>query len=271
MRPATRAALRTGTVVAGVLVIVATILLCGGAFLVVVLGVGTGYGPPSTAAGWIDAVTRSAHTLLHTSATLAVALIIACAITVLAAFLRSTPWIVVGGVCGILLGLTQLGVAAANSEMDALASRAREAVGSATTAEPLPRAEPEPKALTVPEARAELARMVDATLEAAQGPVVSDTGAPIDPDDVEIRSTACGETGARLGATLTLRTSDNSASLARILAVWDRAGYLPDRAMQEDIRYSTTLPLERMSIRDTTTIDGLLRIGIASACAVAPG
>ncbi|MDR7183703.1 hypothetical protein J2X85_000726 [Microbacterium trichothecenolyticum] len=41
--------------------------------------------------------------------------------------------------------------------------------------------------------------------------------------------------------------------------------------MQEDIRYSTTLPVERLSIRDKTTIDGLLHLSIQSACAVAGG
>ncbi|MGB4778596.1 hypothetical protein [Microbacterium sp.] len=56
--------------------------------------------------------------------------------------------------------------------------------------------------------------------------------------------------------------------LAGMVAVWDDAGYLPDRAMQEDIRYSPTLPVARMAAKDSTTIDGVLHVEIESACAV---
>ena len=78
----------------------------------------------------------------------------------------------------------------------------------------------------------------------------------------------CGEVGARLTVDLTFRTGDNAASLVRILAAWDSAGYMPDRAMQEDFRYSTELPIERMRIRDSTTIDGMLHLKLETACAV---
>lgn len=38
--------------------------------------------------------------------------------------------------------------------------------------------------------------------------------------------------------------------------------------MQEDIRHSETLPIEKMSIRDSTSIDGLIRMQITSQCSI---
>jgi len=39
--------------------------------------------------------------------------------------------------------------------------------------------------------------------------------------------------------------------------------------MQVDLRYSTALPIERMSIRDSTSVDGMIHLTLESACAVA--
>ncbi|GAB3617035.1 hypothetical protein GCM10027416_15920 [Okibacterium endophyticum] len=72
-----------------------------------------------------------------------------------------------------------------------------------------------------------------------------------------------------LNLTLDFHTADNARSLERILNAWDAAGYAPDRAMQQDIRYSGSLPVEMMSIRDATSIDGLIHMQITSRCTVA--
>ncbi|MBB2975792.1 hypothetical protein FHX49_001359 [Microbacterium endophyticum] len=269
MNRALRTSLLTLNVLAGVAVVGATLLLCGGAILFALLNSGTGYSVPTTAAAWIREISRSSSNILFLSTTLAVALIVACAATVAAAMMRRTAWIVTGGVCGILLALTQIGVASTSTEVDALASRAIAAVGNTTAVEPQPGTEAERDSITVSDAYDEMTRMLRATLEAAAPPVVGENGAPLTVDQVEVDAASCGEDGSQLSAALTLSTGDNAASLSAILGAWDRAGYLPDRAMQEDLRYSTTLPLERMSIRDKTTIDGYIHIAITSACAVA--
>ncbi|MBD3941897.1 hypothetical protein IF188_09345 [Microbacterium sp. NEAU-LLC] len=85
-------------------------------------------------------------------------------------------------------------------------------------------------------------------------------------DDSLLLTAACNEAGSRLTASLQLATGDNADSLTAILGAWDAAGYLPDRVMQEDIRDSTTLPIERTSIRDRTTIDGLPHLEVMGAC-----
>ncbi|MEV8271724.1 hypothetical protein [Microbacterium sp. NPDC077184] len=256
-------------VLAAAAVIVVTLVLCGGALFFAALTGDTSYRDPRTAAGWIRVIVQSTSDLLLLSAILAVALIVACTIVVGAALLRRKMWIIIGGVCSILIAFAQIGVVSARSEVDDLANRATAAVGSAVAIESPPLVELAPEPITVQDARDEMTRMLQATLAAAVAPVADENHDPITADQVEIRTTACGDEGVRIAAALTLTTGDNSGSLAAILGAWDRGGYLPDRAMQEDIRYSTTLPLERMSIRDKTTIDGLLQIGISSTCAVA--
>lgn len=133
--------------------------------------------------------------------------------------------------------------------------------------------DPSPSPLTPPvystdEARASLEKMMDASLAAAVGPFWDTSGNAIDPQEYTAVSTECGDNSARIGVTVEFTTADNAASLTRILQAWDAAGYSPDRATQEDIRYSDTLPIEKMSIRDSTTIDGLIRMEITSQCSV---
>ena len=164
--------------------------------------------------------------------------------------------------------LALVGVAVAGHQVEALAARAVAAVGS-TPAIAVP---PPPPSVadqhTVAEAREEMLRMLSASVAAAAEPVTNEGGAEPSIDDSLLGSVACGDTGSRVVASVTLKTGENAASLRSILSVWDAAGYLPDRATQEDLRYSTTLPIERMSIRDTTTIDGFLHLSVESACAV---
>ncbi len=125
---------------------------------------------------------------------------------------------------------------------------------------------PPPPVYTTDEARAGVAEMVAASLAATVGPARNATGVVIDAQELGLVTTACGENGTRIGVGLEFTTDDDAASLTRILQVWDAAGYSPDRAMQEDIRYSETLPIEKMSIRDSTTIDGLMHLSVASQC-----
>ncbi len=108
---------------------------------------------------------------------------------------------------------------------------------SAGTREPSPTPPPRP-VYTADEARAGVAEMVAASLAATAGSARNATGAIIDAQELELVTTACGEDGTRVGVGIEFTTDDNAASLARILQVWDAAGYSPDRAMQEDIRYS---------------------------------
>ncbi|MBO3662916.1 hypothetical protein [Microbacterium stercoris] len=115
--------------------------------------------------------------------------------------------------------------------------------------------------------RTEIRRMVAASFNAASGAVVDEAGAPLRPAAVAFSSAACGETGVAVQLHLAFRTHDNAASMGRILAVWDEAGYAPDYAMHEEIRYSDSRLIERMGLRDRTTIDGLIHMSIVGACA----
>lgn len=132
---------------------------------------------------------------------------------------------------------------------------------------------PIPPAPTAPaydadEAQEGLQDMVAASLDAAIGPVHDSAGRLLDPDELSVVSAACGENGTQSGLGITFATADNGFSLARILQVWDAEGYSADRAMQEDIRYSDALPVEKMSIRDSSTIDGFIHMQVTSQCSV---
>lgn len=125
---------------------------------------------------------------------------------------------------------------------------------------------PVPPVYTIDEVRDGLEEMVAATLAAPIGTVHTAAGDPIDPQGLAVITTECDDGGSRVGVGLEFKTADNAASLARILQAWNSAGYSSDRAMQEDIRYSDTLPIEKMSVRDSTTIDGLIHMAITSRC-----
>lgn len=77
--------------------------------------------------------------------------------------------------------------------------------------------------------------------------------------------TGCDSSTARSSVTFTLATPDNTASVAKILATWDAAGYERDRAIQLDIRFD---PESTVSLRlaDRTTIDGFIHATITTAC-----
>ncbi|WP_262001479.1 hypothetical protein [Microbacterium sp. Mcb102] len=134
---------------------------------------------------------------------------------------------------------------------------------------PAPATTPEPAPVTAASVDDETTELVSASLDAASGTAVDASGAPIDTAALPIRSVACAEgPGTRRELRLDFRTDDNTRSVADILKIWDRAGYEKDRAMQEDIRYSEGRPVERMSVRDTSSTDGLVHLTVSSACIV---
>ncbi|MFB7894428.1 hypothetical protein ACFC1I_19655 [Microbacterium sp. NPDC056044] len=251
-----------------VAVVGGTLVLCAGAFLVGVLADDTGYSEPRTAVEWMQAIDRAA--VMFAAGALAVALVVTCLIAVAGAFARRTSWTVIGVVCSALLALSVVSVSV-SGQVESLVARATSAVGNVPAVAPIPSPSPAPEMLTVDDAREEVLVMLSTTIGAAAAPVTTSDGSPPLVDPAQLQAAPCGGVGSRMAFTTELATADNAASLVAILAAWGAAGYLPDRAMQEDIRYSTTLPVERLSIRDKTTIDGLLHLSIQSACAVAGG
>lgn len=137
---------------------------------------------------------------------------------------------------------------------------------------PTPSPAPTPAATSPEQIEDAVRTMIAASFDAAGGEVRDATGIETDAGTLSIPFASCDVPGAeRAEVSLQFATADNARSLTRILEAWDDAGYLPDRAMQSDIRYSETLPIAQMTIRDRTTIDGLLHMTITSACAVSPG
>lgn len=138
--------------------------------------------------------------------------------------------------------------------------------------DPDPGGRPQPSASAAPPLTPsamddEIRRLVDASLSASTGAAVDAGGAPIDPSTVTpVRAPCTHGSGVQLQVDLAFRTDDNAASVVRILEVWDDAGYSADRSMQEDIRYSASNAVARMSIRDKTSVDGLVHLTIVSAC-----
>lgn len=113
----------------------------------------------------------------------------------------------------------------------------------------------------------EIRRLLDDSFAATSGTPVDASGAAIDASTAIPSAVPCADgSGVQHHVDLEFRTDDNARSVAQILEIWDDAGYATDRAMREDIRYSETDPVARMTIRDMTSIDGLVRMTITSAC-----
>jgi hypothetical protein len=125
----------------------------------------------------------------------------------------------------------------------------------------------EPAPVTMDSIDDDMREIIGDSLAAASGAVVDASGAPIEASALSMSAAPCAEgPGTRRELQLEFRTDDNTRSIERILAVWDRAGYERDRAMHEDIRFSETLPVARMSIADRSSIDGLIRLTTTSVC-----
>ncbi|MFG6401140.1 hypothetical protein [Microbacterium sp. P04] len=166
-------------------------------------------------------------------------------------------WFGVG--CGALIAVVLLTVAVRGSTDPGELAATAPAEATETPATSAP-----PSLGTV-EARASVAGMLAATLDATVSAAVDPRGRLVDPQTRPL-ARAC-EGGTRFTVALDFRTSDNAGSVQNILAVWDVAGYSAGRGPQEDVRYSETLPIERMSLRDTSPVDGLLHLRIVGRCA----
>ncbi|PRB25331.1 hypothetical protein CQ037_14900 [Microbacterium sp. MYb50] len=138
--------------------------------------------------------------------------------------------------------------------------------GADPFADPIP-TRPSAEPATAPAVESDMREIIGASFAAASGTVVDASGAPLDASTLSMISTPCTEgAGTRREVQIGFRTDDNTRSVERILAVWDQAGYEKDRAMHEDIRYSETLPIARLGIKDTSSIDGLIHLTSASVC-----
>lgn len=123
-----------------------------------------------------------------------------------------------------------------------------------TPVEPAEGPDPSPAS----DARGELARMVQRTLDAAGAAVTDAAGAPVAAPAAS--TLPCDGTTAY---DLAIRTDDNAASYAAILDAWTAEGYAEDRAMQEDLRYNGVV---RLSARDRSSIDGLMHFSLTADC-----
>lgn len=140
--------------------------------------------------------------------------------------------------------------------------------GLRSSSEPTPTITPTP--LRLEDVDVAVRDLVADSFAASVGVVVDGAGAPIDASAAVPISASCLEgDGVQREIILDFGTGDNARSVSQILDVWTAAGYDADRAMQEDIRYSETLPVARMSIRDRSSIDGMLHMTITSACVTA--
>ncbi|WP_036324046.1 hypothetical protein [Microbacterium sp. 11MF] len=119
-----------------------------------------------------------------------------------------------------------------------------------------------PAPVSLERAEAELERMYAATLAAVPGAVGTDGRAVASSAPTR---TTCDRGAAQSALTFAFATEDNAASLEKILATWDAAGYEVDRAIQTDIRFDpiTTVTLR---IADRSTIDGTIHGTITSGC-----
>ncbi|MFD4960679.1 hypothetical protein [Microbacterium sp. NPDC058389] len=269
-RAAWRGVLRALGVLLGAGILGVTLTLTAWAVLIAVFAPDPGYVEPTTARQWLVVIDRATRELLQTSAALAMTLLATCLIAMTGAARGRTGWTLLGVVCSVLLAVGLVGTAVAGGQVGALAARAvSEVGGTPAVAAPRPTPPPPPPPVAVDDAREEMIRMLQATVDAAVAPVTNDDGTPLVVADTLLEASACNEGGSRLTASLSFSTGDNATSLASLLGAWDEAGYLPDRAMQEDIRYSTTLPIERMGVRDRTSTDGLIHLSIVGACATA--
>lgn len=251
-----------------VLVLLGAFALCAGAFLFLLLGFDVGYADPTGTWEWMRKVAQVAN-----AATVVVAILAGgVAVTVLLLWagvgLRHGTLTWISGISCVMVAATLLLLGfQAPARMSLLVDRAVAAVENTPAVVP---AEPEPSPsplLTAEAARNGLRAMIAVSLAAAVGEAHDEDGSSIDAAEVVLTSAACGERGTQLEATLEFSTDDNAASLERILAAWDAEGYAPDRALHVDIRWSESLPVAVMTIRDATTIDGRIHLQVRSRCA----
>lgn len=214
--------------------IVASVLGCGYLVIVATFLVGSSTSDPNTTQGWMREVAFSSGLIAQGALWAVVGLTVTVVCALGGALMRRRRWMWVGVACSVLFAFTLLFVTISGpAQLDRLVERATAAVSQA----------------------------------AAVGPVTDTNDVAVNLAAVVPKSAACGDSGSEASVQLDFRTGDNAQSLDRILAAWDSAGYAPDHAMQEDLRYSATLPIAKMIIRDSTTIDGLIHMDLVGQCA----
>jgi hypothetical protein len=234
--------------VAALALVTASVLVCGYLAIVATFVVGSSISEPDTTQGWMREIAVSSGLIAEGALWSAVGLAVTVACALIGVRFRRSRWMWVGIACSALFAYTLLFVTISGpSRLDHLVERATAAIENG------PAVEPTPSRQTPPQFTAQYVR--------------SAKGAVVNLAEIVPRSAACGDSGSQGSAQLDFRTGDNAESLARILAAWDSAGYAPDRAMQLDIRSSATLPVATMTIRDSTTIDGLIHLYLVGQCA----
>ncbi|MET4705829.1 hypothetical protein [Frigoribacterium sp. UYMn621] len=253
--------------VAALALITASVLVCGYLAIVATFVVGSSISEPDTTQGWMREIAVSSGLIAEGALWSAVGLAVTVACALIGVRFRRSRWMWVGIACSALFAYTLLFVTISGpSRLDHLVERATAAIENGPAVEPTPSRQTPPQ-FTAQYVRSAIQEMAAVSQKAAVTPVTDAKGAVVNLAEIVPRSAACGDSGSQGSAQLDFRTGDNAESLARILAAWDSAGYAPDRAMQLDIRSSATLPVATMTIRDSTTIDGLIHLYLVGQCA----
>lgn len=274
----TRAAVarRVASGVAIACVLVATLLACG----VVLLGSaiaggfwGTDALTPSSA---MDRIAQTTHEHMQMMVGGGILLLIAVSVFVLAALLRNLAWSLAGVAATLMAAAALIGASALSVHgMNHAAVIAEDTFQRHEEAEEEHASDHAPGvgdgstpvggSPSLDDVRAEIRDLLDGMVEVGTAPVVTDGGERFDPSTVEISEAVC-DGGSRLRVRAAVATGDNGASLPRMVDVWTWAGYTDSIAMQKHILASDTLPIERATLHDRTTIDGLIHLTIDSRC-----
>lgn len=236
-----------------------SVLACGFILLLFIARVGGGFRPPETTEELTQAVVDSSLLVVRSVLWTLLGVAAAAITAAIAIRTRRTSMMRVSVVCGSLFALTLLFVLLQGaSTVERLSQRTMAAVREDSAVPP-----PAPPTLTAQESCIAAAQMLTATFDAAVDPIVDAEGKPLNLDAMVPTEEACATPDARFSTSFDFSTGDNARTLENVLATWDEAGYAKDRAGQQDIRYSETLPIERMTIRDQTTMDGLIHMQIS--------
>lgn len=254
--------------VAASALIAASVLVCGYLMIVALFVVGSSTSEPNTTEAWVREIAQSAGLIAKGALWAFIGLGVTVACALIGVRLRKNRWMWVGIACSALFACTLLFVTISGPfRLDHLVERATAAIKNGPAVEPTPPRQTPPPQFTAKYVRSAIQEMAAVSQKAAVAPVTDVNGALVDLAEIVPTAAACEDSGSQVSAQLDFRTGDNAKSLDRILAAWDSAGYAPDRAMQLDIRSSATLPVATMTIRDSTTIDGLIHLHLVGQCA----
>jgi len=257
-----------GNVTASLLIVV-SVVVCAYLVFVSLIFVGSSASEPTTTVEWMREIALSTGQIAEGAWWSAIGLTMMAAGAVVGARLRRPQWMWVGTACGALFALTLLVVAVSGPvRLERLVERATAAIHNGPAVEKLDPGPTPPPTFTATNVRAAIQKMAAVSQTAAVGPVTDAEGGPVTLAEAVPVAAACQDSGSEVRVTLDFRTGENARSRERILAAWDAAGYAPDRAMQEDLRYSRTLPIASMSLRDSTTIEGLIHMDIVGQCSI---